>query len=213
MIKATEKPTRAGTRGRRIMLVDDDRFVLGTLSTGLAARGYAVESFDDAAAAIEAYVQSPPDLAILDLRLSGSSGTDVARAMLQHKHRPILMLSAYDDQSLVREAISIGVSGYLVKPIEVSQVVPSIEATLARFAEISALMENSANLHDCVERNRVISTAVGIVMERVGLGPDQAFEQLRWLARDRRKPLRDIAHDLVEGLATVNLLTGGRDKS
>lgn len=212
MTKATENPQSAGVKARRIMLVDDDRFVLGTLSIGLAARGYDVECFEEAGGAIEAYGQSAPDLVILDLRLAEMSGTEVARAMLERRHRPILMLSAYDDQALVREAIAIGVSGYLVKPIEASHLVPSIEAALARFAEVSALMENSANLHEWVERNRVISTAVGIVMERAGLGPDQAFERLRWLARDRRRPLRDIAQDLVEGLAKVNLLVGAGNK-
>jgi response regulator NasT len=84
---------------------------------------------------------------------------------------------------------------------------PSIEAALARFAEVEALLKNRENLHDGIEKNRVISTAVGVIMERAGLSPDVAFEHLRQLARAQRKPLRDVARELVDAVATINSLT------
>jgi response regulator NasT len=199
----TSSETQATPR-RRVLLVDDDRLVLATLQRGLAAMGYAVEVCDNGREALERHRQTPADIVILDIRMPDMSGLELARAMLQAVYRPILMLSAHDDGLIVGEAIALGVSGYLVKPIEVNQLIPSIEAALARFAEVSALMKDSASLREGVERNRVISTAVGIVMERAGLTADMAFESLRKLARDQRRALRDVAQDLVNAIAVAN---------
>jgi response regulator NasT len=91
--------------------------------------------------------------------------------------------------------------------------VPTIEATLARFAEISALMLNTENLREGIDQNRVISTAVGILMERASLGQDQAFERLRRMARDQRRPLRDVAAEMVQALTLVNAISATKHDS
>ena len=190
-----------------ILLVDDDRLVLATLNQGLSKMGYTVTACDNGPDALESYRNNPPDLVVLDVRMPGMSGLETARAMLESAYRPILMLSAYDDQAIVKEAVTMGVAGYLVKPIEANQMAPSIEAALARFAEVNALLKNRENLCEGLEKNRAISTAIGIVMERGGLSPDVAFEHLRQLARTQRKPLRDVAQELVDAVVTVNSLT------
>jgi len=187
-----------------VLLVDDDRLVLATLKQGLSRLGYAVTTCDNGQDAIESYRQNPPDLVVLDVRMPGIGGLETARAMLEAAYRPILMLSAYDDLTIVKEAVAMGVSGYLVKPIDANQMAPSIEAALARFAEVNALIKNRENLREGVEKNRVISTAVGIIMERAGLGSDVAFEHLRQLARTQRRTLRDVAQELVQAVTVVN---------
>jgi len=193
------------------MVVDDDRLVLATLVNGLKNRGYEANGYTTGYDALGVYRQDPPDMVILDMRMPDMTGTEAARAMLAHLHRPILMLSAYDDREIVKEAVAMGVAGYLVKPIEVNQLVPTIEATMARFAEISALMANTEHLREGLEQNRVISTAVGILMERAGLGQDQAFERLRHLSRDRRRSLRDIAFEIVQAMTLVNTVMSPRN--
>lgn len=190
----------------RLLLVDDDSIVLDTLATGLSGLGYQVETCDRATAAIESYRRQPPDLAILDYRMPDLDGLAIARAMIAIAHRPIIMLSAYNELPLVREAVGMGVSAYLVKPVEAERLAPSIEAALARFAEIEALLKQGANLQQGVDTQRLISTAVGIVMARAHLPQDLAFERLRRTARDQRRPLRDVAAELVDALSLTNTI-------
>lgn len=204
---AEARSMKVENTGERILLVDDDRLVLATLKQGLSKMGYTVTTCDNGQDALELYNNDPPDLVVLDIRMPGMGGLETARAMLESAYRPILMLSAHDDQTIVKEAVTIGVAGYLVKPIEANQMAPSIEAALARFAEVNALLKNREHLHEGLEKNRVISMAVGVVMERGGLSPDMAFENLRQLARTRRRSLRDIAQELVDAVVTVNSLT------
>lgn len=187
-----------------LLLVDDDPIVLNTLGAGLSRLGYAVETFDTASAALARYRATPPDLVILDYRLPEMTGAELARAMIKEAYRPIIVLSAYNDASTVREAVGLGVSAYLVKPVEAERLAPSIEAALARFAELEALLKQGMNLRDGLEKNRIINTAIGIVMERSALPLDLAFESLRRLARDQRRPLRDVALELVDAVSTAN---------
>jgi len=192
----------------QIFIVDDDRLVLATLKQGLLEKGYAVQDFSSPKKALSAYQDSPPDLALLDIQMPEMSGTDLAKQMLAISFRPIVMLSAYDDRDTVRQNVQLGVSGYLVKPVMPYQLVPSIESALARFDEISALLKNSDNLREGLEKNRVISTAVGITMERRRINADMAFQQLRTVTRDQRKPLLEIAADLIDAITFANGLTG-----
>lgn len=201
-------------RQPRLLLVDDEPIVLDTLASGLAALGYEVQTSDAAQRALEAYRSQIPDLVILDYRMPGMDGLQLARAMIGFAHRPIVMLSAYNDLPLVREAVGLGISTYLVKPVEAERLAPSIEAALARFAEISALLKQGANLQAGVEAHRLISTAVGIVMATTHRSQDVAFESLRRLARDQRRLLRDVAFDLVDATSSANsILSQLRDKA
>ena len=192
----------------RILLIDDEPIVLKTLSQGLNDLGYHVSTCASAQEALQQYRADTPDLVITDYRMPDMDGIRLARALLEIDHRPIIMLSAYNDLPLVREAVGAGVSTYLVKPVEAARVAPSIEAALARFSEISALIEQGDNMQAGLETQRLISTAVGIVMARTQRSQDMAFESLRRLARNQRRPLRDLAFDLVDATSTTgNILS------
>jgi response regulator NasT len=195
-----------GRSGAKILLVDDDAIVLNTLGAGLTRLGYAVQTFDKVPAALEHYQSNPPDLAILDYRMPQMNGLELARILIKETYRPIIMLSSFSEASIVRDAVGLGVYTYLVKPVEAECLAPSIEAALARFAEVNVLIKQGDNLQEGMEKNRIISTAVGIVMERAHLSQDVAFESLRQLARDQRRPLRDVAYDLVDAVSGANTI-------
>jgi len=187
-----------------IFVVDDDRLVLATLSSDLERAGYDIKSFESGVSALEAFKQSPPDLVLLDIRMPGMDGIETAKEMLTLDYRPILILSAYDDFDTVSNSIASGVVGYLVKPLQPSQLIPAIETSLARSKDVDKLLRNNDVLVNNTEKNRLISTAVGIMMERAKLGREQAFEKLRSFARSQRRPLVDVSEELVQAIVTAN---------
>ncbi len=188
-----------------ILLVDDDRLILATLSDGLRRFGYAVETASDGERALAMCAACEPDLAILDLSMPGMGGVELARRLRETTRVPYLFLSAYSDQEVVDSAVEEGALGYLVKPLDVNQIAPAVEAALARAAEIRDLREREAGLQGALTTSRETAMAVGVIMERYRLDREQAFEALRFHARSQRRRVEEVAEAMLQAFAELQL--------
>ena len=81
----------------KILVVDDDRLVLATLTHGLSQAGYEVIDADNGDDAILLARQHRPELALLDIRMEGKSGFDVAAYLREYCQIPFMFLSAFTD--------------------------------------------------------------------------------------------------------------------
>ena len=183
----------------KILVADDDRLVLTTLSRGLREAGYDVFTASDGSAAVQLGREQVPDLAVLDVRMPGLMGIEAARQLRDEAGVASMFLSAYSDRTLVELATSEGALGYLVKPVTANQLVPAVEAALLRASEIEALRQNTSTLANAITSNREISVAIGIYMERHGVSHGQALESLRHFARSRQRRLLEVARELTAG--------------
>jgi two-component system, response regulator PdtaR len=114
-----------------ILVVDDDRLVLATLANGLSQAGYDVIDADNCDDAILLAREHRPDLALLDIRMEGMSGFDVAAYLRESLQTPFMFLSAFADDDTVAQVKALGAVAYLVKPLDIAQIVPTVEAALA----------------------------------------------------------------------------------
>lgn len=194
MNAAVTAPTKA-----RLLLVDDDRLVLSTLANGLLKAGYGVKTAESAEEA-EMLLASgeDPDLAILDIRMSGQDGLFLARRLQELDHIPFMMLSAYSDQAMIDQASQFGALGYLVKPLDIPQLIPGIEAALSRANELQGLRETRLQLQAALNAERDISVAIGITMVQQRLDRHTAFELLRKIARSQRRKLGELATEIIQ---------------
>jgi response regulator NasT len=125
---------RTAPSGKHLLIADDDRLVLATLGRGLRAAGYSTREAASGEEALRLAAECAPDLALLDVRMPGVSGLEVARRLAAEGRVPFLFLSAYGDEEIVEQAAEHGALGYLVKPLDVAQVVPALEGLLAKQA-------------------------------------------------------------------------------
>ena len=181
-----------------LLLVEDDLLILRTMAQGLRKAGYRVSEAASAEEAMQGCAKTQPDLAVLDIRMHGMSGLELGRWLTVHGIA-FLFLTAYDDKAFVHEAQQAGALGYLVKPVDVPHLIPSLETALARAQELSQLRETEEKLVTALKDSREISTAVGLLMERHDLDTEQAFKRLREQARQQRKKVLDLARDLIAG--------------
>ena len=189
-----------------ILLIDDDRLVISTLSLGLRQAGYRVSTAESTEEA-EILLASGehPDLAILDIRMPGQDGLYLAQRLHELDRIPFMMLSAYSEPSMVEQVTHYGALGYLVKPLDVAQLVPAIEAALARSNELNGLRITRQQLQAALDSERDISIAVGITMMQYRLKRSDAFELLRKSARTRRRKMADLAGEIIHAGEALNL--------
>ena len=190
-----------------ILLADDDRLSLVNLYDGLKEADFTVFKAETGCQAIETGLRECPDLAVLDIKMPDMDGFEVARRLFSEKQIPFIFLSAYSQQDLVRKGAEEGALGYIVKPIDVEQLIPIIVTSLDRARELRELRKTKENLNIVLNSNREVSEAIGIL---VGKGyadsNDEAFEKLRKYARKNEIKLKDVASQLIEQVTKVNLL-------
>ncbi len=183
-----------------VMVVDDDRLVLATLVAGLKQAGLEVIETDNGDDAILLARKHKPKLAILDMRMPGKSGMDVARYLAANTDTGFMFLSAFGDSDIVDEAMKMGALGYLVKPVDVRQIVPAVRAALSRSDE----EKPETPVKTSNERGRDELLAIGILMERLRLDYERAVEALRTQARAEGKQVDELASQMVEAANRLN---------
>ncbi len=185
----------------KILVVDDDRLVLATVTHGLAQAGYEVIDADNGDDAILLAREHRPELALLDIRMAGKSGFDVAQTLRDAYRIPFLFLSAFADAATRQQVQALGALDYLIKPLEVSQIVPAVAAamlrvrggaTVAAVAAVPPLPDALA-----VALADAVPLAVGVLMHRYSLPRAQALQRLQRLAEEHQQPLDAQAERLL----------------
>jgi response regulator NasT len=206
MTTTTTSETSKGT----ILVVDDNRLVLATLSEGLTRAGYRVYDADNGDDAILIARTHRPQLALLDIRMEGKSGFDVAHYLRHQCGMPFMFLSAFSDEQTVAQVKALGAVAYLVKPLDIKQIVPAVEAAFAHIeTQVAAPLAEPQGAPAAGVGASATDTsaamAVGVLMHRYSLGRDEAAARLLRLAKEAGLSMHAQAELL---LAAVEQLAG-----
>lgn len=200
-----------------ILVVDDDRLVLATLAHGLVQAGYDVIDADNGDDAILLAREHRPDLALLDIRMQGKSGFDVAAYLREYSRIPFMFLSAFSDDQTVAQVNALGAVAYLVKPLDIGQILPVVESALARVgeqgpaappADTSAAAPGEPRTEAPMPAPEVLM-AVGVLMHRYSLARAEAFSRLHRLAVAEQRPIEDQAERLLGAVELLAMPAGG----
>lgn len=213
MVTVVQAPPGAGGK---ILVVDDDRLVLATLTHGLTQAGYDVIDADNGDDAILLAREHRPDLALLDIRMEGMSGFDVAAYLREYCKMPFMFLSAFTDDDTVRQVHELGAVDYLVKPLDIGQIVPAVQAVFARLRASSSaavapapvVTAPAAQLHRADALSPIEAMAVGILMHRYSLTRRAASDRLQRMATANGLATGVEAERLLEA---VERLSGAAD--
>lgn len=211
--------TSAGTTASKgkILVVDDDRLVLATVTHGLAQAGFEVIDADNGDDAILLAREHRPDLALLDIRMEGKSGFDVADYLRESLGTPFMFLSAFADSATVARVRELGAVAYLVKPLDIAQIVPTVEAAVANVRKQGdgAIVAAPLGPRPVAPVRTVapaetdplaspVPLAVGVLMHRYSLPRAEALERLRRLAQTDGRPLAVQAAALLDAVELLS---------
>jgi len=189
---------------KKILIADDDRLVLATLSSGIKDAGFEVITASNGIDALSLCLEKNPDLAMLDIDMPGMSGLKVAENLAKKSNVAFMFLSAYGGEEFVNIAKVSGAIGFLVKPMIIEQILPEINIALERAAELKKLHVDEQKLKASLHNTQDINIAVGIIMERYHLSSDDAFEKIRAVSRSERTKIIDKAREISKAANFLN---------
>jgi response regulator NasT len=142
-----------------------------------------------------------PDLAVLDVNMPKLDGIEAARRILAERPVPVVMLTAYADESSVARAVEAGVFAYVVKPFREQDLLPAIRAARARHEELLALQAQFDSVTDALAAQRSVERAKALLVRNEGLTPGEAFTRLLGASRQSGQPLEVIADAVCAAFA------------
>ncbi|MEI8148276.1 MAG: response regulator, partial [Actinomycetes bacterium] len=176
----------------RVVIADDESIIRLDLKEILESAGYDVVGEaargDEAAEMIRDLL---PDLALLDVKMPGLDGIEVAR-LVQLLPTIVVLLTAFSQRELIEDARDAGVSAYLVKPFRSAELLPKLASILNQPEPLNVESSESPIVDDKIETREIVQQAKEHLMAGKGLAESEAFELIRQTAMKSRQRMRDV---------------------
>ena len=186
---------------RRVIIAEDEALIRLDLSEMLREEGYdVVGEAGDGQEAVDLAEKLNPDLVIMDVKMPRRDGIDAATEIAAKRIAPIVILTAFSQRDLVEKARDAGAMAYLVKPFSITELIPAIELAMSRFAEITSLESEVADLTERLETRKLVERAKGLLQAKHQMTEPEAFSWMQRAAMDRRTTMKRVAEVVLETL-------------
>lgn len=180
----------------RILIADDEPLIRIDLKELLEEIGHeVVAETGDGKEALAMLDKAKPDLVILDIKMPGMSGIEVARR-ISHEY-PVIILTAFSERSLIEQAKDAGVMAYITKPFRDGTLTPAIELAVSNYLERASLTEKVTQLKEQLETRKVIDKAKGLLMDKQSLSEAQAYRHIQSVSMNKNKSMKEVAEAII----------------
>jgi two-component system response regulator ChvI len=157
-----------------IALVDDDRNILTSVTIALEAEGYRIMTYTDGASALDGFKTSPPDLAILDIKMPRMDGMETLRHLRQKSDLPVIFIASKAKEIDESFGLKMGADDFIRKPFSQRLLVERVKAVLRRATPRDGaaqkepdtkvlergLLRMDPERHTCIWRNKPVALTV-----------------------------------------------------
>ena len=137
-----------------IALVDDDRNLLTSVSIALEAEGYRVMTYSDGVSALHGFKTSPPDLAVLDVKMPRMDGMELLRRLRERSDTPVIFLTSKDKEIDELCGLQSGADDFIRKPFSQRVLIERVKVLLRQTASRTGARSGEAK-HNTVERGQL----------------------------------------------------------
>ena len=223
-LKAAAEPEEASTKEgephkRTVVVAEDESVNRMDLVAMLEDNGYeVVGEAANGEEAIELTRKYRPDVVCMDVKMPRTDGITAAGVICDENIAPVVMLTAFSQPDLVKQATGAGAMTYVTKPYEESKLLPALEVAMGRFAEINDLLDNversESKLRDTeeqlkkaeeqlkkaeetLEERKLVDRAKGLLMDTADFSEQGAFRWIQKTSMDQRIPKKRLAMAII----------------
>jgi response regulator NasT len=182
----------------RVLIAEDEAAVAASLGKQLEELGHTVVGeAADGVEAVQLAAALQPEAILMDIAMPEMDGIEAAREIAQQSPRPVIFLSGFFDEELLRGVVEAGGMAYLLKPATASQLGAALSLAAQRFGEMDDLRQQVTQLNEALEARKLVTRAKGALMERHGWTEQEAHRRMQKEASSRNMKLADLARALL----------------
>ena len=193
----------------RIYIVDDDPDIVHFVRVNLELEGYDVRASLDGQEALEAIVQDPPHLVVLDVMMPGTDGLTILRRMRSHPataNVSVIILTAKALASDRIKGLELGADDYITKPFEIDELIARVGAVIQRaqaMRDVSPLTGLPGNFRISQELEKWVASAQHFALVHADLDNFKAFNDHYGFMRGDGV-IKFTAHVMLEAQAEID---------
>ncbi len=165
-----------GKRELRVLVAEDDFLVAEMVRGQLEQLGHEVlEIVENGHLAAEKTRDLDPDVVLMDLNMPDMNGIDGMRLIRKHFDVPVVVLTAYETEDLLRQASDAGAGAYLVKPSSVADIDRALTIALARFDDMRRLRKANRELREALDELKRVRSLLPICISCKKVRDDKGY--------------------------------------
>jgi len=193
---AADAPARPA---RRAVVAEDEALIRMDVVESLREAGFdVVGEAGDGETAVKLAIELKPDVVVMDVKMPILDGISAAERIGKLHLAPVVLLTAFSQKELVERARDAGAMAYVVKPFSPADLLPAVEIAISRYAQITALESEVADLAERFETRKRVDRAKGLLMTKMGLTEPESFRWIQKTSMDRRLTMREVADAVIE---------------
>lgn len=192
-----------------VLIAHSDPDTRVTIENGVQKLGHQIlGSISSGEGIVDACQKKQPDIVISGVHMPDMDG--IRALTLVSKDRPVpgIIVTPKTDLELVETAALDHIMAWLVEPIRMVDLGPTILLVYRRGQEFSELRKENQDLRAALTDRKIIERAKGILMKATGLNEGDAFKQLQKLASSKRMRLIEIAQSIINAEGAFEIVEG-----
>ena len=184
---------------QKILVADDELLVVQGIIGLLKTLGFEIigpcKNGEEAIALVR---EDRPDMALLDIQMPILDGMQAAQIIFHEYDIPVVMLTAYSDDTFLRNSIAAGVFGYLLKPASKEQLSAGLSVAWKRYLDHVDQRSKIVDLRQRLDDRKLIEQAKWIIVKRKSISEPEAMQLLQKQSRSSRKSIASVARAVID---------------
>lgn len=182
----------------RIVIGESDTRTRNKLKDILTRQGHLiVGEAKDGNQALLQIRSTEPDLVILESKLPGTDGLEIAKIIEESRIAPVVLLVEPSQQDVLYNLKDSWVFAFLIKPIQELNILPAIKMARSNFEKIVSLEKEITELKESLDQRKIVERAKGLLMSKKGLSEDQAYKYIQQQSMKKRVSKNEIAEAII----------------
>ena len=183
----------------RIVIADDEVLSSMDLREMLEEAGHEVVGVGvDGVEALELVEKWKPDVAVLDVKMPRLDGVQAAKIIAHNQWAPVVLLTAFGDENIIKKAGESMVFGYVMKPVEEKNLFPALTIAVSQFKKRIEIVQHVRQMEADIAEKKIMSRAKGLLMDCYGITENEAHRRIQVISMKRSMTLSEVSQQIIK---------------